>query len=104
MAEQLFSLKTLSCLHLFCCCCFSSWLVIAKAFKTVSQAVNPKYCPSLIMAHLKLDLDSPTFYLIPKRFDASRSKPAVILINPQTLTWELQYLQKGGQLEAVHCK
>lgn len=52
------------------------------------------------MTCLELDLGSPTLYLIPKRFDASRSKLAVIVINPQTLTWKLQYLQKGGQLEA----
>lgn len=53
MAEQLFSLKMLLCL--------SPLIVITKAFKTVSLAVNPKYCPNLIIIMcLDLDLGSPT--------------------------------------------
>lgn len=53
---------------------------------------------------LELNLDSFTLYLISKRFDASRSQPAVIVIGLQTLRQKLQDLQAGGRLEVVHCR
>lgn len=53
---------------------------------------------------LELDLDSFTLYLISERSDASRSQPAVIVINPQALEQKLQDLQAGGGLEVAHCR
>lgn len=60
MAEQLFSLKTLSRLSLF----FLFFLmVITEDFRTVSQAVKPKYRPNLIIMCLELDFASPALLI-----------------------------------------
>lgn len=65
-----------------------------KDFKTVQQA-DPKHCPCLItMFGTQFRLSHSLSNA--KRFDAPQDKLVVIVINPQTLTWKLQDLQKEG--------